>query len=101
RAELRDALLPADIAIVVVDAPTPTLGDVTSASRVLVDREHATGAIWWIAGSAGSTLVTYDRGVDRVLVRTVAFATPLDAAQSAEAARMARTMLRALRVTPD
>ncbi|HEX4454746.1 MAG TPA: hypothetical protein VH143_27990 [Kofleriaceae bacterium] len=101
RSELRDALLPADIAIVLADAPTPALVDVTSASRALVDREHATAAIWLIGGSGVSTLVTYDRGVDRVLVRTLAFTTPLDAAQSAEAARMARTMLRALRVTPD
>ena len=101
RVDLRDALMPADIAIVWADAPTPTLGDVTIASRALADREHATAAIWLIAGAGTSTLVTYDRGVDRVLVRTLAFTTPLDAAQSAEAARMARTMLRALRVTPD
>jgi hypothetical protein len=101
RGELADALGPSDFSLVVVDEPIPTLADVTRISRGLADREHATAAVWLVASPNGSTLVTYDRGVDRVLVRTIAFAPPLSPAQGAEAARMARTMLRALRVTPD
>jgi hypothetical protein len=101
RSDLADALGPSDFSLVVVDEPIPTLADVTRISRGLADREHATAAVWLVASPSGSTLVTYDRGVDRVLVRTLVFAPPLSPAQGAEAARMARTMLRALRVTPD
>lgn len=101
RSELSDALAPAGMSTVTADAEAPSLAEVTAASRSLADHLHATATIWFIAGASGTTLVTYDRGVDRVLVRALAFAMPLSTAQGAEAARMARTMLRALRVTPD
>jgi hypothetical protein len=53
--------------------------------------------VWLVAGNA-PTLVAYDRTVDRVLVRALAFHLPFGTAEAAEAARTARTMLRALRV---
>jgi hypothetical protein len=101
RAELADALSPAGISTVPIDAPAPTLADIASASRELAERSGASATIWLVAANGTTTLVTYDRGADRVLVRALPFAPPLTEAQGAEAARMARTMLRALRVTPD
>ena len=99
---LRDALAPAGMTLIVVrDASPATIGDFVGASRRLADREHATSTVWLIAAPEGATLVAYDRDVDRVLVRTLPYRPPLDASQAAEAARTVRTMLRALRVTPD
>jgi len=102
RAALADALEPAGIAIVSRDGvAAPALGAIASASRALADEAHATATVWLVAAPEQATLVTYDRGVDRVLVRALPFGAPLTPAQAAESARMARTMLRALRVTPD
>jgi len=99
---LRDALAPAGMTLILVrDASPASIGDFVGASRRLADREHATSTVWLIAAPEGATLVAYDRDVDRVLVRTLPYRPPLDAGQAAEAARTVRTMLRALRVTPD
>jgi len=101
-AALRDALAPAGMTLILVrDASPAAIGDFVGASRALADREHATSTVWLIAAREGATLVAYDRDVDRVLVRTLPYRPPLDASQAAEAARTVRTMLRALRVTPD
>ena len=102
RAALADALAPAGMNVVAVDnPPSPSIGDVASASRALADGKQASATVWLVFDATGTTLVTYDRDVDRVLVRSLPFAPPLSPEQAAEAARMARTMLRALRVTPD
>jgi hypothetical protein len=53
--------------------------------------------VWLQPTGRGATLVTYDRQVDRFVVREVPYALPLTATQAAETARMVRTMLRALR----
>ncbi|HEY1558536.1 MAG TPA: hypothetical protein VGF94_27120 [Kofleriaceae bacterium] len=98
---LDEVLAPAGLATRAIEAAPPSLTDITRVSRELADREHATATIWLVTGPTTTTLVTYDRDVDRVLVRAIKAAPPLDAAQRAQAARMARTMLRALRVTPD
>ncbi|HEY4244733.1 MAG TPA: hypothetical protein VGM88_33190 [Kofleriaceae bacterium] len=100
-AALGDALLPAGMIVEPTSATPPALDELAARGRELTDRAHVTAAVWLVSGGGATTLVTYDRGVDRLLVRPVPYAVPLDAAQSAEVARMARTMLRALRVTPD
>lgn len=88
------------VTLQVGDLAEPTITDLAGASRRLADREHATAAVILIFGE-DATLIAYDRGVDRALVRVLPYRGPLDARQSAEAAHMARTMLRALRVTPE
>jgi len=88
------------VTLQVADRAEPTITDLTGASRRLADREHATAAVILIFGE-DATLIAYDRGVDRALVRVLPYRGPLDARESAEAAHMARTMLRALRVTPE
>lgn len=99
---LGDTLAPAGMTLSPLrDVVPPALVDIAEASRELADREHASATVWLLFSGAGATLVAYDRGVDRVLVRELPFVEPLGEAQAAEAARMARTMLRALRVTPD
>jgi hypothetical protein len=102
RAALSDALAPAGMLVVsVAEPPSPTIGDVASTSRELADGQRASATVWLVLAGDGATLVTYDREVDRVLVRSLPYRSPLTPTQAAEAARMARTMLRALRVTPD
>lgn len=99
---LDDALVPAGMAVVTVgEAAAPSIGELSAESRRLADREHATATVWLLPAPTGATLVTYDRNVDRLLVRELPYAPPLSPTQAAEAARMVRTMLRALRVTPD
>jgi hypothetical protein len=102
RVALAEALEPAGISIVTRDGITaPALAEIAAVSRTLADDAHATATVWLVATPGEATLVAYDRGVDRVLVRTLPFGAPLTPARAAESARMARTMLRALRVTPD
>jgi len=102
RSALALALGPAQMNVIVVaNQPAPSVGELSAASRALADREHATATIWLTPAATGATLVTYDRDRDRLLVRELPFLLPLSPFQAAEAARTARTMLRALRVTPD
>jgi len=88
-------------AVAVADVIAPAIADLTNASRALADREHATAAVVLVFGADGATLIAYDRSVDRALVRVLRVRAPLGPRESAEAAHMARTMLRAVRVTPD
>jgi len=102
RDALSDALAPAGMEIKAADdAPPDTIANIQGASRALADREGASATVWLVLASDGTTLVVYDRGVDRILIRSLPYTQVLTAAQAAEAARMTRTMLRALRVTPD
>lgn len=89
------------LAVRVGDLAAPAIADLTSASRQLADGEHATAAVILVFGGEGATLIAYDRGVDRALMRVLPYRAPLGPRESAEAAHMARTMLRALRVTPE
>lgn len=99
---LDDALLPAGMNVVPIGVlAAPSLADFAARSRELADREHSGGTVWLLPAQNGATLVAYDRSVDRLLVRELPYRLPLSATQAAEAARMVRTMLRALRVTPD
>jgi hypothetical protein len=99
---LSDALATTGMTVVIAsDAAPPALAELTAGSRALADREHATATVWLVPAESGSTLVAYDRGVDRVLVRELPYRVPLTTTQAAEAARMTRTMLRALRVMPQ
>ena len=101
-AALDDALAPAGMAVIPAgEIPAPSIASLSTASRELADRLHSTATVWLIAAPTGATLVTYDRERDRLLVRELPYTLPLSAPQAAEAARTARTMLRALRVTPD
>ncbi len=102
QAALDDAVAPAGLGVIRArEVTAPSLGALTTASRELADRLHATATVWLIASPSGATLVTYDRERDRLLIRELAFELPLSAPQAAEAARIARTMLRALRTSPD
>jgi hypothetical protein len=102
QAALDEALAPAGLGVVRAGEVTaPSLGALATASRELADRLHATATVWLIASPAGITLVTYDRERDRLLVRELAFTLPLSPPHAAEAARIARTMLRALRTSVD
>lgn len=89
------------VAVRVGDLAAPAIADLTGASRQLADGEHAAAAVILVFGRDGATLIAYDRGVDRALVRVLPVRAPLGPRESAEAAHMARTMLRALRVTPE
>jgi hypothetical protein len=99
---LDDALVPAGMTVVVLGMrAAPSATELTTTSRALADEQHAVATVWLMPASGGATLVAYDRGVDRLLVRELPYRLPLGAAQAAEAARMVRTMLRALRVATD
>lgn len=98
---LDDALVPAGMDVVSTDIAAPPSAELPARSRELADRERATATVWLLPAPAGTTLVTYDRGVDRLLVRELPYRSPLSATQAAEAARAVRTMLRALRVPDD
>ncbi len=99
---LVDAMASAKIAIVVREqASAPALPELARESRALADDAGATATVWLVVSPDQAMLITYDRGVDRMLIRALPFATPLTPEHAAEAARMARTMLRALRITPD
>ena len=102
RGALVEALAPAGMTVIVVASQdAPSVAELSAASRALADREHASATVWLTPSETGATLVTYDRDRDRLLVRELPFPLPLSPFQAAEAARTARTMLRALRVTPD
>lgn len=103
QAALREMLAPAGIQVVFApDVAAPALLEIAGASRELADRENASATVWLVFSADGATLVAYDRSVDRVLLRPLPAATlPLSTAQAEEASRMVRTMLRALRITPD
>lgn len=83
------------------DVPVPALGELAAQSRRLADTRRGSATVWLTPATTGATLVVYDRTADRFLVRELAYALPLTATQAAEAARMARTMLRALRAPDD
>ena len=69
-AALEDALVPAGLDIVTVgDISTPPSAELPATSRALADRENAAAMVWLLPAPAGTTLVTYDRSVDRLLVR--------------------------------
>ncbi|HEY0253389.1 MAG TPA: hypothetical protein VGC41_17765 [Kofleriaceae bacterium] len=102
KAALDEALAPAGMGVVRArDVTAPSIGALSTASRELADRLHATATVWLIGSGTNITLVTYDRERDRLLIRELAFHEPLSPPQAAEAARIARTMLRALRTSPD
>lgn len=100
RAAISDALAPSGMLVRLAPDTAPAqIADITAASREIADREHAAATVWFVFVAEGAMLIVYDRGVDRLLVRSLPYGAPLSAAQAAEAARMTRTMLRALRVT--
>jgi hypothetical protein len=101
RAALRDALTPTGMRLITMDDAAPSIWEVSVVGRQIAEREHASCVVWLIATDQGSTIVAYDRDVDRVLIRNVAYSAPLTATKAAAAARTTRTMLRALRITPD
>lgn len=100
-AAMHTALVDAgDVVTVDVEKP-PAVGELAAASRAIADRLNASVTVWLIpSGTSSTSLVTYDRGSDRVIVRDLPYALPLDAARATEAARIMRTMLRSMR-TPD
>jgi hypothetical protein len=81
--------------------PSPALAQLGAELRQIADTNHAIGTVWLSPASGGATIVTYDRTADRFLVRELAYTLPLSPTQAAEAARMARTMLRARRSDDD
>ena len=101
-AALDDALVPAGMEVVAAEElAAPSTSELTAVSRRLADREQAAATVWLLPAPDGTTLVTYDRDVDRVLVRELPYRSPLTATQATEAARMVRTMLRALRLPAE
>lgn len=104
RDAVRAAFVPAGISVLQVsEDQAPRAGSAAEGARALSGTHAATGTIWLVVAGdrASTTLYVYDREEDRILVRTLPYAPPLDAAQNAEVARGARTMLRALRGLPD
>jgi hypothetical protein len=97
---LRDALATRRVRPIGV-LPSPALAELGAESRRIAEANHATGTVWLSPASGGATIVTYDRTADRFLVRELAYTLPLSPTQAAEAARMVRTMLRALRSYDD
>ena len=101
-AALVDTLAPSGIvAVEITDTPPTALADLTALSRTVAERERAGAVVWLLTDANGATLVAYDRGVDRVLVRPLPYAPPLSAARAAETARAARTMLRAIKLADE
>jgi hypothetical protein len=99
---LADAFVPANMSVVEIsDSPPSAIGELTALSRTVAERERAEAVIWLLVDNDGATLVAYDLEVDRVLVRPLPYAPPLSAASSAEIARAARTMLRALKISDE
>jgi hypothetical protein len=94
------ALVDAGESVLVTNEKAPGVGELAAASRAIADRLSATVTVWLIASGATTSLVTYDRTTDRVIVRELPYGLPLDAARATEAARIVRTMLRSMR-TPD
>src|SRR5436190_14719980 len=83
---LDDALVPSGMQVIglgILDAPS--LADLSARSRELADRQHAVATLWLLAASSGTTLVAYDRRVDRLLVRELPYRLPLSVTQAAEA----------------
>ena len=101
RSALNDALAPTGMRVIATADEAPSVAELSITARQIAEREGASSTVWLIFATDKTTLVTYDRDVDRVLVREVPYSAPLDAAKAAEIARMARTMLRALRVSPE
>lgn len=99
-AALHAALVDAGDAVTVANEQAPGVGDLAASSRAIADRLGATVTVWLVESGATTSLVTYDRVTDRVIVRELPYAPPLDAARATEAARIVRTMLRSMR-TPD
>lgn len=97
---LQDALVPAAI-VVLSEVGTPSLGDLPARSREVADRSQASATIWLVPAGIGTTLVTYDRAADRMLVRELPYQSPLSGTQAAETAQIVRTMLGALRDRPE
>jgi hypothetical protein len=84
--------------VIVTTDPAPPMDDLAPRSKEIAAREGAHATVWLTATGATSMLVTYDAGSDRLTVRALPYAPPLDAAQAAETARMVRTMIDSLRV---
>ncbi len=101
RSALNDALAPTGMQVIATADQAPSVAELSVTARQIAEREGAAATVWLIFASDKTTLVVYDRDVDRVLVREVPYSAPLDPAKAAEIARMARTMLRALRVSPE
>lgn len=101
RTALNDALTPTGMQVKPTADEAPSVAELSATARQIAEREGATSTVWLIFAADKTTLVTYDLDVDRVLVREVPYSSPLNATQAAEVARMARTMLRTLRVSPE
>ena len=99
-AALHAALVDAGDTVTVTIETAPGIGELAAASRAIADRSSAAVTVWLIPGTTTASLVTYDRGTDRVIVRELPYSPPLDAARATEAARIVRTMLRSMRA-PD
>lgn len=101
-AALADAFFPAGMIVLQVDDEPPSaIGELAATSRTVAEREGASAVVWLLVEPSGTTLVAYDRAVDRVLVRPLPYVPPLSAARAAETARAARTMLRALKLSDE
>lgn len=101
RDALRDALAPTGMRLIATADEPPSVVAISATARRIAERERASCVVWLISTEEGTTIVAYDRDVDRALVRNVGYSAPLTATKAAAAARTTRTMLRALRLTPD
>jgi hypothetical protein len=100
-AALRTALIDAGESVTVTAESAPGVSELASSSRAIADRLGASVTVWLIPAKSTASLVTYDRALDRVIVRELPYAPPLDAARATEAARIVRTMLRSIRAPDD
>lgn len=91
------ALQDAGDQVIVMDEAAPPVSELAASSRTIANQVQADATVWLIAGRETSTLVTYDRIRDRMIVRDLPYTVPLDAARAVETARMVRTMLGSIR----
>ena len=77
-------------------------GDVLEASRTIATTNQAVAVVWLQRSHNGEvTLLVVDANGARILSRKLNASAPLSPENATDAARMVRTMLRALAVIPD
>lgn len=98
---LTTALVPAAV-IPVGERGDLNAPDATARARALTASEGGAVAVWVVSRSpTSSSVMVFDRSLDRIVARDLAYAPPYTAAQAASIALMVRTLLRAHHLQPE